>query len=255
MLNHVEQEALDVGSIEILVSHDHNASVPQPPHAIVLLFLIQPYNLDDVLDLLIVDCLLEAGISDVEGLTAEREDSICVTSNNAQPCYSKCFRAVSLCQDEGALLRAFPSRPVGVFQLWDAKDSGGPSSGLHFLFHVDGLFGLGPLQHGVHNPRVKHLLHGCVRDLTFRPELGLLQSHRLLGLGVEGGIDDQAVDEDPQVVADVIRLDVHSTLVLRVRALVDGVHELVGNMHDVRATLRGVDGVHEGDLLELAIRG
>mmetsp|Transcript_73219 Transcript_73219/g.212024 ORF Transcript_73219/g.212024 Transcript_73219/m.212024 type:complete len:322 (-) Transcript_73219:780-1745(-) len=253
MLDHVDQQALDVRAIVVLVSHDHDSAVPQALRAVVLAAVVQADDLHDVLDLLIVDRLLEAGVAHIERLTSQGEDAILVTADDAQARHGERLGAVAFCEDERALFGALAAGPVRVLELREAEDPRGAAGGFHFLLHVDGLLGFGPLEHSVDDARVQHALHRCVCDVALGPELRGLQGHRLLGLGVEGRVHDQAIHKHPQVVSHVIRLDVHAALVLRIGLLVDGIDELVSDVEHMGAALRGADRVDEGHLRELPV--
>jgi len=62
---------------------------------------------------------------------------------------------------------------------------------------------LRPLQHAVHDAALDGLLAELVRQLALGAEALRLQRHVLLGLRVEGGVLDQAVDKQPHVVLDL----------------------------------------------------
>mmetsp|Transcript_3484 Transcript_3484/g.8354 ORF Transcript_3484/g.8354 Transcript_3484/m.8354 type:complete len:832 (-) Transcript_3484:586-3081(-) len=253
VLDHVEEQALDVGAIEILVRHNHNATIPQWLHGVIDLLLFEAQDLDHVLDLGVVDGLLEVGISDVQELASEREDSEAVTADDAETSDCQCLCTVSLCEDEGALLGMLGAGQVRIFQLGDPKEAVRFAARLHLALHVDRLPGFGPLQHGVDNSHVEKLLDGLVLNFALGPKLALLQSHRLLCLGVEGGIHDEAVHKHPEVGTNVEGLDLHSTTILLVHLVEDGIHKLVRHVRHVSSTFDGVDRVHEGYLLELAL--
>lgn len=53
VVNEVDQESLDVRSIVVLVSHDHDRPIPQVFHICVLLAHVESHDLDQMLQLLI----------------------------------------------------------------------------------------------------------------------------------------------------------------------------------------------------------
>ena len=56
MVDEVDDQALDVGTILILVGHDHHLAIPQAfdvVHGLVLLLVLQPHNLDQIRYLLV----------------------------------------------------------------------------------------------------------------------------------------------------------------------------------------------------------
>ena len=65
-----------------------------------------------------------------------------------------------------------------------------------------------------------------------------LESHSLLGLGVKGGVLDEAVDKHPQVALDVEGLQVHASLVLLLGSLQQLGHQLVHYVVDVGTSLQ-----------------
>ena len=83
-------------------------------------------------------------------------------------------------------------------------------------------------------------------------KIGRLGVELLFRLTVEGRVDDQAVDEDPEIRFDLMWLD-DQFLVFLLDGRHDLLHDLVHDVVDVCATFRRADGVDEGDLLEGAI--
>ena len=62
VLDEVDEETLDVGSVLVLICHDHQLAVSQRPQglgSLVLLLVLQSKNLDDVVDLSIFHDLQE----------------------------------------------------------------------------------------------------------------------------------------------------------------------------------------------------
>ena len=65
MLNHIDEQALDVRAIVVLICHDHDAAIAQTFDGVVILLWLKTHDFDDVLNLLVVHCLLETSISDL----------------------------------------------------------------------------------------------------------------------------------------------------------------------------------------------
>lgn len=69
---------------------------------------------------------------------------------------------------------------------------------------------------------------------------------------VECWVLNQAVDKEPEVSFDLVRLDINS-LVLFFEDFHDLVHYLVSEIVHMRTTFDGADRIDKGNLLELAI--
>mmetsp|Transcript_71285 Transcript_71285/g.201218 ORF Transcript_71285/g.201218 Transcript_71285/m.201218 type:complete len:291 (+) Transcript_71285:821-1693(+) len=234
-------------------------AVSHPKRGIVRLLWLYPHDLRDVRDLGVVHRLGEVRIPDVQQLPAQGEDPVSIPANDAQAGNGERLGTVALGEDERALAAVAPAREVRILELRDVEQplplpSATAAAALQRLAQVDLLLRLGPREHHVDDAGLEHLVDHGLADLALGPELRLLQRQRLLGLRVERGVLDLAVHEDPQVVAHVVRLDVHASLVLGVDALHDRLDELVCHVRDVRAALQGRNPVDEGDLLELALR-
>ena len=83
-MDEVDQEALDVTAIVVLISHDHDLSIAQRgQHVFCVLFAhLQSDNLYDVLDLRVLTDLLGISISYIEQLTFERETAIVIAADD-----------------------------------------------------------------------------------------------------------------------------------------------------------------------------
>src|SRR4051812_873850 len=85
-----------------LVRHDHQVPVTQTLHGFVLLAVLQPEDLLDLVDLCVLLHLLPAGVTNVQQLTTEGENSKVVAPNYREPGYRERFCRVTLSQDERA---------------------------------------------------------------------------------------------------------------------------------------------------------
>jgi len=81
-----------------------------------------------------------------------------------------------------------------------------------------------------------------------------LESHVLFGLRVECGVDDEAVDEYPQMVLDLERFDVDTRFVLLLQVLLELFGDHLSDVLYVTASFSRSDRVDERDLLETFVR-
>mmetsp|Transcript_98086 Transcript_98086/g.245796 ORF Transcript_98086/g.245796 Transcript_98086/m.245796 type:complete len:390 (+) Transcript_98086:1753-2922(+) len=259
-VDEVDDQAFDVRTVEILVSHDHDGAIPQALQLLVVLPVeIQAHDFDDVLDLLIGHHLLQRRIAHVEHLASEREHAVLVAADDAQPCHRQGLGGVALGQDERALRRVFAPGVVGVLQLWHPSQPRHLAGvGLQLLAQIK--FGLreGCHQDKVYDAAIGNVVKKLVRQFALGAEFRRLRHQGLLRLRVEGRILDEAPDEDPQVGADVVWPDVHASLhlflCLRLDLLKDRLHDLVRDMRHVSASSDGADRIHKTHLLEPALR-
>mmetsp|Transcript_48734 Transcript_48734/g.87597 ORF Transcript_48734/g.87597 Transcript_48734/m.87597 type:complete len:231 (-) Transcript_48734:1005-1697(-) len=230
-MNQVDEQTLDVRAVMILVRHQHNGAIPELRRAIVLGLHVEAHDCQKIGNLRVTNDLLEVGISHVENLALQREDSELVAADNAEPCDCQRLGRVALCQDQGAVLRVTSSGIVGIFELRDAKHPGGVlGCASKRLGDVHLLLGLHPVQDGLHNTTLQHLLHHFLRYLAAGTKLTLLGCQRLLCLGIKSWVLNHAVDEDPKMIPNVSGLDVDATSILALDDLEDGLNELICDM-------------------------
>ncbi len=121
----VDDEALDVGPVLVLIGHDHHLPVAQRLHVllrVVLALVLEPEDLDHVVDLGVLENLLVRRLADVEELAAEREDAKEVASDDGEAGDGEGLGRVSLGEDERALHRVLGTGQVGVLELGHALD-------------------------------------------------------------------------------------------------------------------------------------
>lgn len=75
----------------------------------------------------------------------------------------------------------------------------------------------------------------------------------LLSLRIKGRVLNETVDEDPQVLLYLVRLDVELLLVLYAEFRLHFLDNLVSDVLHMGATTRSANAVDEGNLLELTI--
>jgi hypothetical protein len=108
----------------ILIGHDHEVAVSKTIGGGVVLIMLETENLLDVLNLDVFDDLVVTGLSDIEQLSTQGEDTVLVATNDSEAGDCECLGGVSFRQDQSAVLCIAPARIVCVFQLDDARDSG-----------------------------------------------------------------------------------------------------------------------------------
>ncbi len=84
---------------------------------------LETENLHDVTELDVVHDLLVRGLSNVEGLSLEREDAVAIPSDDRKTAHRQRFGRISLREDERALVGVLAAGFVGVVQLDDAAHS------------------------------------------------------------------------------------------------------------------------------------
>ena len=88
------------------------------------------------------------------------------------------------------------------------------------------------------------------RWFALRAETLHLERHVLFSLRVECGVDDEAVDEYPQVILDLERFDVDTRFVFLLQVLLELFGDHLRDVLNVTASFSRSDRVDERDLLE-----
>merc|ERR1719341_486699 len=112
---------------------------------------------------------------------------------------------------------------------------------------------LAPQQHRLNDASLAHLLLELLRQLALGTEILCNKSHRLLRLGVKGGILNEAANEDPHVVFDLLWRDLYPRLILLVNAVSQSLHHHVRYMVYMLAALEGGDAVDKAYLLKALV--
>ena len=99
MVDKVDDEALDVGAVLVLVGHDHQPAVAQALQVCVLLPDLEPEDFDQVLDLLVLENLLVGGLPHVQQLALQGEHPVVVPPDGLDPGHGQRFRAVTFGDD------------------------------------------------------------------------------------------------------------------------------------------------------------
>ena len=81
-VNEIDDESLDVGAVRILIGHDDKVPVSQSLDIVCIVHcaVLQPHDIDKILDLGVVGDILEFAVTHVERLSFQRENSIVVSS-------------------------------------------------------------------------------------------------------------------------------------------------------------------------------
>mmetsp|Transcript_96360 Transcript_96360/g.305690 ORF Transcript_96360/g.305690 Transcript_96360/m.305690 type:complete len:281 (+) Transcript_96360:61-903(+) len=91
LLDEVDDQTLDVGTVVVLVGHDHDRAIAEALAIDVLLGGIQGHNLHDLVYLLVLEHLLDCELSHVAQLPTKREHTVVVTANDSEPRHRQCF--------------------------------------------------------------------------------------------------------------------------------------------------------------------
>ena len=119
-MQEVDDQALDVRAVVILVGHDHQVAIPKRlarGRVRVVLALLQPDDLLELRYLLVVHDRRVRRVAHVEELATQREDAIVVASDDCEPRDRKRLGRVPLGDDESAHVPVPPARLVGVVEL------------------------------------------------------------------------------------------------------------------------------------------
>jgi len=115
----VDEQALDVRAVVVLVRHDQQVPVSQLLDVRVLHAVPQPQDLADVLDLLVLHDLGVGGLAHVERLALEREHAVVVAPHDGEPRHGERFGAVALRQNQSAVLSLGTASVVRIVELCD----------------------------------------------------------------------------------------------------------------------------------------
>mmetsp|Transcript_34625 Transcript_34625/g.112675 ORF Transcript_34625/g.112675 Transcript_34625/m.112675 type:complete len:221 (-) Transcript_34625:1470-2132(-) len=99
MVDQIDKQALDVRSIVVLVSHDHDRAVAKPANRVVFPLDVQAHDLEKVRNLRVTRDLLVVGVAHVQDLASQREDAITVATDDTEACNCQRLRRVSFRED------------------------------------------------------------------------------------------------------------------------------------------------------------
>mmetsp|Transcript_34615 Transcript_34615/g.112611 ORF Transcript_34615/g.112611 Transcript_34615/m.112611 type:complete len:515 (-) Transcript_34615:404-1948(-) len=253
VLHPVDDESLDVGTVKILIGHDHDGAIPQALGVCVLLGGVKCHDLHELLNLPVFHHLLDGEVAHIPQLTAQREHAVGVASDHGQTCHCEGLGRISLREDEGAARTFLRAGFVGVLELRDAEEPllHAEVALVEVLCELALAHRFRPLLQGIQKTALQHLVDEVLGELALGAEAFPLARQRLFGLRVEGRVLNEAVHEDPEVAFHMLRL--HGQAPLHLPSLLhDSMHDLVADMVDVRATAGRVDRIDETHLLEAA---
>jgi hypothetical protein len=110
-------------SASYLIRHNHEPPIPQTARARILFVMLQPHNLLDILDLLVLHDLVMLRFAYIEHLSAKREHAEIITANNTKSGDSKRLGGVSFGQDKRALARVPTSGIVCIVEFGYTRQS------------------------------------------------------------------------------------------------------------------------------------
>ncbi len=144
MVQKINDEALDMAAIVVLIGHDHELSVPQAAHVLVVFSELKPHDLHDVLNFFILHNLSVVRLTNIQRFAFERENTVRVTANNGESTYSKGFGTIPFREDQRAEFSLCSSSQICIFEFGDASQLG--TFGTALLFQLIALLELCPRQ-------------------------------------------------------------------------------------------------------------
>mmetsp|Transcript_13832 Transcript_13832/g.34094 ORF Transcript_13832/g.34094 Transcript_13832/m.34094 type:complete len:794 (+) Transcript_13832:3553-5934(+) len=252
-LDQIDEQTLDVATVQILVRHDHDAAVAELVQVVILHAGSQAHDLQDSLNLGVLQQRSVRSLANVEQFTAQGKHAIEIATDHGETGDRKRLRGVSFRENQRALRRFFSTRLVRVFEFRNSENSHLVARTLQFSPQIHLFLGLGPVDDHINHARFLNVFDECVREFALRSELRRLSLQRLLRLRIKRRILHQAIYEYPQVLFYVRRFDRHPLLVSRLRFFQQNLHELLRHVRDVCTPLYRVYGIHKRDLLKLLL--
>ena len=86
-MDEIDQQSFDVGTVLILICHDHQPAIAQclqVIYRIVLLLVLQAQDLDDVVNFSVLQNLLVSSFTNVKYFSFQGENTVLVTANNTK---------------------------------------------------------------------------------------------------------------------------------------------------------------------------
>lgn len=240
-----------MGSVGILVRHDHYRTISQAFEIVVLPADLQSHDLHDVLDFLVFADLFVRGFAYIEKFSFEWEHPVVVSTHHLQTCHGECLGRISFCKDECALLRILRASFIGIFKLVNPSNLGLFTSASYFGKFVQ-LLGFCLTDDMVNDARLQNFFDGFFAETISRAKLGRFGSQGFFGLRVKCRVFDKAVDKYPKVRTNLVGF-YGEVLVFLLDLFLNSLHNLVRQHGYVCASTEGADRVHEADLLKLRI--
>mmetsp|Transcript_126289 Transcript_126289/g.342822 ORF Transcript_126289/g.342822 Transcript_126289/m.342822 type:complete len:212 (-) Transcript_126289:775-1410(-) len=122
VLHQIQDQALNVRTIVVLISHDHDVTIAHPVRGRVVLLWFDAQNFGYGRDLGVGHSLPKRGLAHIEQLAAEREHTEAIPADDAEAGNRKGLGAVPLGEDQGAIAPFAAAGEVGVLQLGDSEE-------------------------------------------------------------------------------------------------------------------------------------
>ena len=123
MMDEVYEETLDVRTIVILISHDHDRPISKLLCIRILDTNFQTSDFEQILNFRIVHDLLCVCLSNIQHLSFQRETSIFVSGESLNTCICQWFGWVTFSQNEHTFFWFCCSCPVGVIEFVNSHHS------------------------------------------------------------------------------------------------------------------------------------
>lgn len=107
-----------------LIRHNHQPTISQRAHILVLLVMLQTEDLLDSLDFIVLHDLIVFRLAHVEQFSTQREYTPVIASDYTETSDSKGLGGVSLRQNQCTIFRIFGPSVVSVRKLREASYSG-----------------------------------------------------------------------------------------------------------------------------------
>merc|ERR1719174_2997361 len=116
-MEEIDQQPFDVGAVVILISHDHNRSIPQVFFRTSATSKRETQDLDNVHYFLVFHNLSLGHIPHVQRLTSQWENAIPVAANHSKASDGKRLGTVAFGKDESAMLGIGSASIVSILKL------------------------------------------------------------------------------------------------------------------------------------------
>ncbi len=149
MVQKVNDEALDVAAVVVLIRHDHELSIPEAAHVLVIFPELKPHDLHDILNFFVFHDLSVIRFTNIQRLPFQRENTVGVAANNCESTDSEGFGTIPFREDQRAEFALRSSSQIRIFEFGDARQLG--AFGATLLFQLAVLLELCPRQNVVND--------------------------------------------------------------------------------------------------------
>ena len=88
MMYEINDQSFDMRTIMILISHNHDVSVPELAYIIIFLPYLKPYYFQEIRDFRIFHDLFDRCISDIQKFSSQGKDAVFVSTDDFDSCES-----------------------------------------------------------------------------------------------------------------------------------------------------------------------